>query len=186
LRQAREDATAALTLTAERMKEYFDRYTREAPEFKEGQKVWLDTRNFNVPGVSRKLVDQYAGPYPVKWKVGNLAYELKLPKDVQIHPVFHVMLLQPRKESRFPGRHPPEPAAIEVEGEEEYEVEKVLESRRYGRWKKLQYLVHWKGWGPEHDSWEDATDVANAPKIIQAFHSLRPEAPGPHNKKTKS
>ena len=29
LRQAREDATAALTLTAERMKEYYDRYVRE-------------------------------------------------------------------------------------------------------------------------------------------------------------
>ena len=55
--QARENATAALTLTAERMKEHYDRYVQEAPEFKEGQKVWLDTRNFRVPGVSRKLVD---------------------------------------------------------------------------------------------------------------------------------
>ena len=47
LRQAREDATAALTLTAERMKEYYDWYVREAPEFKEGQKVWL-TRSIHL------------------------------------------------------------------------------------------------------------------------------------------
>ena len=186
LRQAREDATAALTLTAERMKEYYDRYVREAPELKEGQKVWLDTKNFRVPGVSRKLVDRYAGPYPIKRKVGNLAYELKLPKDLALHPVFHVSLLLPHKESQLPGRHPPEPASIEVEGEEEYEVEEVLDSRRYGRWKKLQYLVHWKGWGPEHDSWEDVADLGNAPRITQKFHSAHPEAPGPLNKKTRS
>ena len=186
LRQAREDATAALTLTAERMKEYYDRYVREAPELKEGQKVWLDTKNFRVPGVSRKLVDRYAGPYPIKRKVGNLAYELKLPKDLALHPVFHVSLLLPHKESQLPGRHPPEPASIEVEGEEEYEVEEVLDSRRYGRWKKLQYLVHWKGWGPEHDSWEDVADLGNAPRIMQKFHSAHPEAPGPLNKKTRS
>ncbi|PIL25513.1 hypothetical protein GSI_12424 [Ganoderma sinense ZZ0214-1] len=130
LHQAREDATSALTLAAERMKEYYDRYVRDAPEFKDGQKVWLDTRNFRVPGVSRKLVDRYAGPYLVKRKVGNLAYELKLPKDLALHPVFHVSLLLPHKESQLPGRHPPEPASIEVEGEEEYEVEEVLESQR--------------------------------------------------------
>ncbi|PIL26327.1 hypothetical protein GSI_12083 [Ganoderma sinense ZZ0214-1] len=100
LRQAREDATSALTLAAERMKEYYDRYVRDAPEFKDGQKVWLDTRNFQVPGVSRKLVDRYAGPYLVKRKVGNLAYELKLPKDLALHPVFHVSLLLPHKESK--------------------------------------------------------------------------------------
>ena len=81
------------------MKEYYDRYVSAAPEFKEGQKVWLDTRNFRVPGVSRKLVDRYAGPYMVKRKVGNLAYELRLPKDLTIHPVFHVSLLLPHKES---------------------------------------------------------------------------------------
>ena len=79
-----------------------------------------------------------------------------------------------------------EPAAIEVKGEEEYEVEKVLESRWYGRWKKLQYLMHWKGWGPKHDSWEDVMDLANAPRMVQEFHSAHPEAPSPHNKKTKS
>ena len=65
-------------------------------------------------------------------------------------------------------------------------MEEVLDSRQYGRWKKLQYLVHWKGWGPEHDSWEDVSDLANAPKVLQKFHSTHPDAPGPLNKKTRS
>ena len=46
-----------MTLMAEQIKEHYDCYVRKAPEFKEGQKVWLDTKNFCVPGVSRKLVD---------------------------------------------------------------------------------------------------------------------------------
>ena len=69
----------------------------------------------------------YTGPYLVKWKVGNLAYKLKLPKDLVLHPVFHVSLLLLHRESQLPGRHLPEPASIEVEGEEEYEVEEVLD-----------------------------------------------------------
>ena len=63
-----------------------------------------------------------------------------------------------------------------MEGEEEYEVEAVLDSRRYGRWKKLQYLVHWKGWGPEHDSWEAAEDLANAPEKVAQFYAKYPKA----------
>ncbi len=115
------------------MKEHYNCYVCEAPEVKEGQKVWLNMRKFYVPGVSRKLVDRYAGPYLVKCKIGNLAYELALPKDLSIHPVFHVLLLLPHKESQLPGRHPSEPTAIDVEGEEEYKVDTVLDSQQYGR-----------------------------------------------------
>ena len=186
LRRAREDATAALRLSAERMKEYYDRHAREAPVFKEGQKVWLNTKNFHVPGVSRKLVDRYAGPNPVKRRIGNLTYELTLPKDLRIHPVFHVSLLLPHKQSSLPDRHPPEPAPIEVEGEEEYEVDSVLNSRRWGRGKKLQYLVHWKGWGPEHDSWEDASNLTNAPAKVKEFYAKYPNHPRPRDRSTRS
>ena len=143
--------------------------------------MWLNTRNLCITGIPRKLVDRYAGPYPVKRHVGTLAYELRLPKDLAIHPVFHVSLLLPHKQSSLPGRHPPEPAAIEVEGEEEYEVEDVLESRRYGRWKKLQYLVRWKGWGPEHNSWKAADDLEHAPEKVAEFHASNPDAAGPQN-----
>ncbi len=73
LRRAREDATAALMLTAESMKAHFDQHARDTPVFEPGQKVWLDTRNLRVTEMPRKLVDRYAGPYPVVHRVGNLA-----------------------------------------------------------------------------------------------------------------
>jgi Chromo (CHRromatin Organisation MOdifier) domain len=48
-------------------------------------------------------------------------------------------------------------------------VEQVLASRLYGRWKKLQYLIRWKGYSHAHDSWASADDV-HAPDLVQAFH----------------
>ena len=179
LQEAREDALAALRLAAECMKEHHDRHACDTPAFQEGQKVWLDTRNLRITGIPQKLVDCYAGPYPVKRRVGTLAYELRLPKDLTIHPVFHVSLLLPHQQSSLPNHHPPEPAPLDVDGEEEYEVEEVLDSRRYGRWKKLQCLVHWKGWGHEHDSWEAAENLVHAPNAVTKFYRKFPNAAGP-------
>ena len=179
LRKAREDATAAIALAAERMKQHFDCHVRDTPTLNVGQKVWLDTRNLQISGLPQKLVDRFAGPYSIKWQISPLAYELTLPKDLKIHLVVHVSLLSPHHTSSLPGRHPPEPAPLDVEGEEEYEVEEVLDSRRYGRWRKLQYLVRWKGWGPEHDSWEAAEDLTNAPDLVKKFYTKFPKAPKP-------
>jgi hypothetical protein len=47
-----------------------------------------------------------------------------------------------------------------VDGVEEYEVKKVLDSCRYGRGRKLQYLIKWEGY-PDSDNqwvnWDDAS-----------------------------
>jgi hypothetical protein len=114
----------------------------------------------------------------IEKKVGNLAYRLKLPHQMKVHPVFHVNLLKPHKPDTIPGREPPEPPPIETEeGEEEWEVDKVLDSRLYGRWKKLQYLVSWKGYAASHNSWEPVENVENAPEPIAKFHRKNPGAP---------
>jgi Chromo (CHRromatin Organisation MOdifier) domain len=57
-------------------------------------------------------------------------------------------------------------------------VEQVLASRLYGRWKKLQYLIRWKGYSHTHDSWASVDDV-HAPDLVQAFHRGNPQVPGP-------
>jgi Chromo (CHRromatin Organisation MOdifier) domain len=57
-------------------------------------------------------------------------------------------------------------------------VEQVLALRLYGHWKKLQYLIHWKGYSHAHDSWASVDDV-HAPDLVQTFHRNNPQAPGP-------
>ncbi|CAJ0919125.1 unnamed protein product [Ranitomeya imitator] len=67
------------------------------------------------------------------------------------------------------------PAPVLVEGELEYVVEKILDSRISRR--KLQYLVKWKGYGQEDNSWVVASDV-HAADLVRAFHLARPDRPG--------
>ena len=62
---------------------------------------------------------------------------------MKIHPVFHVSLLEPYKDSTIPGQLQAPPPPIEVDGAEEFEVSEILDSRiNCG---KLEYLIHWQG-----------------------------------------
>ena len=69
-------------------------------------------------------------------------------------------------------RNPPPPPEI-VGGEERYEVEEVVDSRFYCR--RLQYLVRWKGYGHEENSWLVEGDV-DAPDLITEFYRAHPNA----------
>ena len=103
-----------------------------------------------------------------------MAYRLDLPDSMnRIHPVFHVSKLKPYKAS---SRVQPPPIPVEIEGELEYEVERILDkrtSKRGRRKESVEYLVKWLGYGHEHNSWETAKAVANAQELVQAFENGR-------------
>jgi hypothetical protein len=64
--------------------------------------------------------------------INLVVFHLELPpqwKQKKVHPVFHASLLSPYKETEEYGANFPEPPPDLVEGEEEYEVEQVLDSR---------------------------------------------------------
>src|SRR6266487_2361292 len=61
-----------------------------------------------------------------------------------------------------------------VDNEEHYEVEEILDSRLHRN--KLQYLVKWKGFGYEENSWMNEKDVF-APRLVREFHQNHPAAP---------
>jgi hypothetical protein len=111
------------------------------------------------------------GPYPITAKISSHAFRLGLPIDLQqIHPVFHVSLLEPSTPNTIPKRHPDPPPTIQIASEEEYEVEQILDSRI--RRKKLEYLVQWKGYEntPESTTWEPEKNVLQAPRKISDFY----------------
>jgi hypothetical protein len=80
----------------------------------------------------------------VKKKVSPYAYELELPRNFRIHPVHHVSLLDPVAEDPLPEQRVTPPPPVEVDGDQEYQVEQVEDSRMYRN--QLQYLVRWTGY----------------------------------------
>jgi hypothetical protein len=94
---------------------------------------------------------------------------------MKIHPVFHVSLLEPYRESTILGRLPAPPPPIKINGEEEFEVSKIIDSRINRR--RLEYLVHWQGYEVSERTWEPTANLANAPKMIKKFHRQYPTKP---------
>jgi hypothetical protein len=77
-----------------------------------------------------------------------------------------------------PGRHQPPPPPEEVEGEENWEVESVANSRYNKKRKRVEYLVFWKGFPPEQASWEPWESLeGTAEEAIQSFHKSNPKLP---------
>ena len=65
-----------------------------------------------------------------------------------------------------------------VDGEEEYEVEEVLEAKTQGRGCKLHYLIKWKGFPIGESSWEPTDNLQHAPDAIKAFYYKYPTTEG--------
>ena len=98
-----------------------------------------------------------------------MVFRLELPPTWKIHDVFHTSLLTPYQETTAYGVNYPEPPPELVEGEEEYIVDRILNSRRHGRNKQLQFLIHWEGYSTAHDSWEPAKEVHTPAKIEEYY-----------------
>ena len=64
---------------------------------------------------------------------------------------------------------------VEIDNENEYEVEEILDARMNRR--KLQYLVRWKGYSQQYDSWEPEENLDNAQELVRQFHKRFPTKP---------
>ena len=149
-----------------------------------GKKVWLKSKYIKTKR-NRKLEAKFFGPFRVLHPVGKQAYKLELPKKWRIHDVFHVSLLKQdstRKE-RVHEENAEELDAGDDSGE--YEVEAIWDSAVYvresesGHLPGLYYLVSWKGYPEEENTWEPASAVQHLRKLISSFdkdHSDKPTA----------
>ncbi|QRW21934.1 Retrotransposable element Tf2 protein [Rhizoctonia solani] len=158
-----KEAKAALRMSKEKMTQ--DKGT--IPEYLIGKKVWLDGRNMELRSDSNKLDPKRLGPFKITEKISSHAYRLKLLETLKIHDVFYVGLLSKVHQSPnqpFPERPPPET----IKGEEEYKVEQIIDSKRQqGKW---FYLIKWKGYGPEDNSWEPKELLEHSQEEISCFN----------------
>jgi hypothetical protein len=143
---------------------------RRAPEveYKKGDMVLMSTENrrrtYKSKGDGRvaKFMPRFDGPYEiVEGHPETSTYTLKLPFSDVKQDGFHGRLLRPWRPNNpdlFPDRQLPEPGpTLNEQGEPEWEVEEIIERRRRG--KGFQYLVRYRGYGPEDDRWLPGSEV---------------------------
>ena len=182
LEEIRKEAEASLHTAAELMKRNNGDWTKESQTFKNGDLVWLDGKNLKTMQPKAKLAAKRHGPFPITDVLGPVTYRLDIPKTwKQIHPVFHASLLLPYVETEAHGPNFPRAPAELVEGEEEVEVEKILDSRPTRNRRGIEYLIKWKGYPDSENEWIVRTNLPHAQEAIADFHRRHPSAPRPLN-----
>lgn len=144
---------------------YANQHRRSFEPWKLGDKVMLSTANLKTPGRAPKLCPLWIGPFEIIRVLSTVTYELKLPSNMKIHPVFHVshlklFALNDKFRSRPVIDHRP-PAVLLDDSDEAFEVEKILNKRGSGN--RVQYLVKWLGYPEWESTWE--------PKSAFKYHS---------------
>jgi len=169
MKEIQEEAKAALGKVQEEMKKYADRKRREVDEYKVGDLVMLSTKDLKYQMVGRrteKLTERFVGPYRIKRIISSNAVELELPSTVKIHLVVNVSRIR-RYVEQVEGQRKEQPAPVVIKGEEEWEVERILNKRRIQG--KDKYLVRWKEFTAESDTWEGRENLENAREAIEEY-----------------
>jgi len=96
-----------------------------------------------------KLTECFVGSYKVKGIISSNAIELELPKSIRIHPVVNMSRVQLYK-LQVEGQKKIPPKLVIIEGEEEFEVKKILNKRMVRGQEK--FLVRWKGYMTKEDT----------------------------------
>jgi len=171
------EAKSAIRKAQEDMTQYYNRKRTPVPMYKPGDWVYLDASDIKTTRPSLKLSHRRLGPFEIERQVGPLAYRLKLPHGMrQLHPVFNVVKLSAALEDPILGRKPqaPLPPIIVNGEEEEWEVEEILDSHWHRR--RFQFLVKWKGFSREHNSWEVASNI-KALDLVAEYYWKHPAVP---------
>ena len=157
-----EEAYLTMWRSQETMiRDYDKRHSAPNPEdYTPGKLVLLDREGISwqpTSAVSSKLLPIYIGPFKIKrFDEKKRNVELELPRSMKCHNVFHLSKVKPYvrtdeyfKRDTAPTEPPPE---VDEFGEENYYVDKVLDTRIFRR--KRQFLIRWEGYDSSHDSWE--------------------------------
>ncbi len=183
LRELMEVCCQNLLHTQEPQKKAYDKGVKSG-SYAPGEKVWLNSKYIKIKR-NKKLEGKFFGPFRVLHVVGKQTYKLELPTKWKIHDVFHMSLLEQdttRKE-RVDNKALPEPEKeleFEAGGNKEYEIEAIINSAVYSQQANnqisgLYYLILWKSYSEEENTWEPLSAVIHLRKLINIFHKEHPE-----------
>jgi len=178
LRDRMQDAQDTMT-------RYANQDRLEPPPFRVGDRAYVRTDHIRTNRTARKLAERKIGPFPIVSQPSAMSFTLRLPGTIRIHPVFHVSQLEPEHPNTFTDREQPPPPPLIVDGQPEYLIERLIDSK-YNRTRRrcqLSYHVKWVGYpisnAPSDWILADAFDDAAGKLLTEAYHSQFPLKPGP-------
>jgi len=166
----REARRANMRAAQTRMAKYYNQeVANKELQFKVGYWVMINTKNIKTKRPSKKLDYKLRGKFEIEKLCGTNAYRLKLPPlSGQIHPDSHVSLLEPYRQNTIPGRRSPTPPPVDLK-QQEYVIEKLKTTEIKGG--QVKYLVSWKGYGPDEDTWEPYENLKDGGEHkVRQFH----------------
>jgi hypothetical protein len=166
LREQRIMATQAVNRVAKK-------HGPPGAKWKQGQQVWLEAKNLSLPYGTIKLASRRHGPFLIKKIISPVAYQLCLPSQWGIHPVFHASLLNPFVETKEHRENYSQPPSDLINDEKQYKVEAIRSHRCHRKKKQLQYLVKWKGYPESDNTWEPANHI-QAPRLLKQYERRQP------------
>ena len=144
-------------------------------KYKTGDQVWLEGCNLWIDQPSAKLAPKRHRPFRVRKVLSPITYQLELPPQWKIHDIFHVDLLTPYCETELHRPNFMKPPPDLINGEEEYKVKEILQLWKFGRKRKVQYLIKWKGYPDSESQWVDWDDL-HADEALADFKKKNPDA----------
>ena len=169
MREIQEEAKVVLEKMQEEMKKYMERRRGEVNDYKVENLVMLSTKDLKYQMVGRrteKLTERFVGPYKIKKIVLSNMVELQLPSMVKIYPVVNVSRIR-RYVGQVEEQRKEQPAPVIIEGEEEWKVERILNKQQIRE--KDKYLVYWKRFTVESDTWKERENLKNTKEAIKEF-----------------
>ena len=101
-----------------------------APDFKIRDKVYLNIKFLHTTHPSWKLSDKNVGLYEIIAKPGSHSFTFQLLDSMHaVHLVFYVSQLEPASSSSIPSLVPTLPPPVLIEGELEFEISEILDSK---------------------------------------------------------
>jgi len=131
IKEIQKEVKAALKKVQEDMRKYADKKRSDVDKYKVGDLIMLSTKDLKYQMVRRrteKLTEKFVGPYKIKEIISSNAVKLELPSTVRIHPVINISRIR-RYVKQVEGQKKEQPAPVIIKGEEEWEVERILNKR---------------------------------------------------------
>ena len=179
-----------IKIARDKMLKYYNKNARQ-PKFEIGDHVWVYTPRLKISR-SKKLLHHWHGPMYLVQKITPVTFRVRNAKNMLIKGPVHVNRMKQfihRNDRPITPINDDDPendleeedipddswdtdsASTDIEQNNDiYTVEKILDSRRRNR--ETQYLIRWKNFGPEHDSWEPEKNILDK-SCIQIFDKNR-------------